>query len=123
MKRIQEQWEAEREALRKAIHFLREEELDFRDEVGWVRPYITGEVVELQVGLGGELQSVCTKRSTLLLCPLGGKPTHRLAVEFVDGDSAEAEPEPEDEETTKSSSRRRSRSSSSSSSSSSSDEE
>ncbi len=97
-KRMMERWEAEREALRNAIQFLREEELDFRDEKKWVEPYITGDVVELQVGLVGELKPVCTKRSTLQLCPLEREPTHKLATDFSGagaGAGAGAEPEPE----------------------------
>ena len=82
--RLREKFQAERMALRCAIRQLREAQLDLQEEKQWVRPYTEGETVEMQVGLGGVLRPLCTKRSTLTQGPAGEElPTHKMALDFA----------------------------------------
>ena len=76
LKRLQAAADAERAALRRAVKQQRDLELDFEDELEWVKHYIkpedraapASEVVELVLSTGGRRDRVCVRRSTLMLC-------------------------------------------------------
>ena len=75
LKRLQAAADSERAALWRAVKKQRECELDFKEELEWVKHYTKAEVqpagsevVELAVGFGGQRDRVCVKRSTLMLC-------------------------------------------------------